>query len=127
MLKKAQKIGEKLAAARKHYQAVAHKESSAKVAAAADAVRELQDQLQAAIADGAKACPTCKTKPIGLLKTPEVQNADGTLKSGSVYEVGCPACDVRRARGSSPEQAVEEWNAGNHNTRRVVEQVAANA
>lgn len=88
------------------------------LAAAAKAVTDLQAELQATLAAGADPCPECAAQPIGLLKRPAIYKG-GLLEVGPVYEVGCLVCDVRRARGSTPAQAVESWNAGEHNTTRV--------
>jgi hypothetical protein len=79
----------------------------------AEKVKELQAELSAYYAKGAKACPKCKNAPHGM------------DRNGSVYEVGCLVCppfkaqtdgkDVRRsysAHGRTPEKAVANWNAG---------------
>jgi hypothetical protein len=57
-------------------------------------MKELSDYLS----NGAEPCPICGELPIGMQVKP------------GVYEVG-PIGSQLRARGSSPEEAVEKWNA----------------
>ncbi len=137
-----QQIVAEVAAAQDAYHAIVDTANRLDLKAASDAVKELRAELCAFLAHGANACPgftvtgtieegqhagkpkarkngpgepSCGVSPIGFLKTPEVIDNEGNLKSGAVYEVGCPVC-LGRATGSSPERAVERWNAGKYVT-----------
>jgi hypothetical protein len=77
-----------------------------------DKIKSLRKELSAFYSQGANACPDCGQAPIGMDR-------------GVVYEVGCIGCapkpverdgkTLRRsasAQGRTPQQAVENWNAG---------------
>lgn len=96
-------------------------------------LREIQVQLQDTLSEGANACPDGKDhRVIGMLK--RVGYYDGRLEMDvpEQWEVGCITCPpvlverengtelngkkVRRwshsARGTTPEEAVKNWNSG---------------
>lgn len=101
------------------------------------AVIALGDELSALLSSGSTNCEVCDRAPMGMLKRPGYTDNDGTAHA-PIYEVGCIYCPpvivdheegldvtldganrkVKRrsysARGNTPEQAVERWNAGQH-------------
>lgn len=102
-------------------------------------VKDLQKQLGEHLAEGSDRCKNCGHEVVGMLKTPSYWDARNSVQMPAVYEVGCVVCPpiyvksdkdfavdakldgkkakvVRRsysARGTSIEQARENWNAGN--------------
>lgn len=75
----------------------------------ADQLKNLKQKLLQVLAEGAKPCPSCKTQPAGM------------KKDSRTFEVGCLICSPSindagvqtsfSARGGSPEEAVQRWNA----------------
>jgi hypothetical protein len=79
-------------------------------------LKDLRQELSEVYSDGAKACPDCGNKPHGM------------KKGSGVYEVGCVVCDPYEedgnmvsfsARGESPEEAIEKWNEGKWEAKKI--------
>ena len=97
-------------------QALANTGTHSQCQEAMAAVVKAQNDIIAFITEGAKPCPRCGGKPIGM------EQPIG--KRGRVeYEVGCPACKpfehtdgtmrkVSTRGGLLPRHAVEAWNEG---------------
>lgn len=122
--KRAEEVVQKeLDTARAEYQKIANTANAPTLRKASEKVKGLQVELNDLMVEGAKECPECGTQPIAFIKRAAVYDGDGVMESGPLYEVGCPQCpiagDPRRARGPTAEQAVKNWNAGRHNTKRV--------
>lgn len=96
-------------------------------------IRDLQVQLQDELSKGAKPCPDgADHRVIGMLKRPTYYDSDRDMQMPEIWEVGCIVCPpvlvedsdgtelngkkVKRwshsARGATPKEAVEKWNAG---------------
>ena len=97
------------------YRSIANTAPPPEARAKSQTVKELQAELAASIADGARPCPDCGAFPHGM-----VQSKEG---GGIQFEVGCTRCgwfriegeDVARdhgAQGGMARHAVEAWNAG---------------
>jgi hypothetical protein len=94
------------------YRANAQTWNAAQIAESNKKVKALQAELSDFYSAGANPCPNCGLSVFGMDR-------------GTVYEVGCTKCDpkpverdgktLRRsasAQGRTPQQAVENWNAG---------------
>lgn len=102
-----------------------------------DAVKKHRAELGEHLAAGAEKCKNCGYDPVGMLKTPGYYDEAKGVDVPPVYEVGCIFCppvyvsvteggvkakldgkaaNVKRrslsARGTTPEAAVANWNAG---------------
>lgn len=77
------------------------------IAAITRQVRELGDQLSAAITEGAKPCPSCGSAPLGMLQ--EVWVSGEIVQT---FEIGCTRCKDHRAKGVTRETTVSKWNLG---------------
>jgi hypothetical protein len=77
----------------------------------ADKVKALRQELCDALSVGAKVCPDCGSKPIGLR---HIHVVVATNRRVFTYEVGCIKCKNHRAQGSSVTEAVSEWNVGKY-------------
>lgn len=102
-------------------------------------VKKVRKDLGEHLAAGADRCPNCGHEVVGMLKTPSYFDPRAGVQIPAVYEIGCVICPpyyvksdrdfarsgklngtkgkfVRRsysARGTSIEQARENWNSGN--------------
>ena len=89
-------------------------------AAESAAIKGYQAALGEALAEGAAVCAKCGVFPFGMLKrAASTGKLVGTLShgehvprrgNGPIYAVGCLHCPDRSALGSTPEEAVAEWN-----------------
>lgn len=83
--------------------------------ACASKAGELRDELAALLGAGAKDCPSCKTAPHAMLKTPA--HTHKGVDQPPIYEVGCSTgCKLdtnepARTRATTPEMAVKRWNS----------------
>lgn len=102
-------------------------------------VKKVRKDLGEHLAEGTDRCKNCKNEVVGMLKTPSYFDPRQGIQVPAVWEVGCVICPpyyaksdkdfakpgklngtkgkfVRRsysARGTSIEQARDNWNAGN--------------
>jgi hypothetical protein len=93
-----------LKAAQAEYHAKADKLTPPQIAAESIKFQKMQQEISATVSEGAKDCPDCGNPPHGIFH-------DGTPNP---FEIGCRVCSNHRVRGALPEDAVEDWNAGNY-------------
>lgn len=96
-----------LAAARADYEKGVQTLPAPKVQALAAQVKDLKQELNDWIIEGAKPCADCGNLPIGL-----IQSANTGKMVFEYYEVGCANCRDHRAQAQTREEAVDAWNQG---------------
>lgn len=90
--------------AQAEYHAKAHTLTPPQIAEEVAKFKELRSGIVSELTEGAKNCPDCGNPPHGIFH-------DGTPNP---FEIGCLSCRDHRVRGTLPEDAVEDWNAGKY-------------
>lgn len=120
-MRKASEINNELNKLREYNHENAHKMTAPELRELSRKVRTLQQELSDLYSNGAKPCPRCGAKPIGMDRATKFEvgctvcppfgiEVDGTDEAGQPIKV------KRRqsfsAQGRTPEEAVENWNDG---------------
>lgn len=92
------------------HEAIEGGKSYAEMEPLADEIKKLMKQRNGLLSKGAKDCPAKECEAgsvIGMLVRDSFEDRGVTMPK--IYEVGCLSCPLR-ARGTTPEEAVEKWN-----------------
>lgn len=68
-------------------------------------IKSMQAEKVKLITEGAKLC-SCETSPHGMIQYTALKG-----KPKAYFEIGCLACNGKRAQGFSREEAVSNWNS----------------
>jgi hypothetical protein len=93
-------LKKELEAALQHHRSIANTGTAPEKWEATCRVKELQDRLSAAIAEGAQPC--CGESPRGMEQPGP--------RGGVEYEIGCRKCGRSVRGGLRPRHTVEIWN-----------------